>query len=120
MSDQPGYGAERLRVYHLAFDFAVQVERVVRRARCTEERADQAVRAADSGLFNIAEGATHFSPAEKARYYRIARASIGEARAILKRIAADNPRIRMDTLIRQADMISIMLHALIRSQEARK
>jgi four helix bundle protein len=120
MTEQRAYGAERLRVYHLAMEFAVEVGRVVGRVRCTEDRASHAVRAADSGVFNIAEGASHYSPGEKARYYRIARASVGEARSVLQRIAADNPTAPLPPLIHKADMIARMLHSLIKAQESRR
>jgi len=45
--------------------------------------ADQLQRAATSIPLNVAEGAGEFSPAEKARFYRIARRSATECAAIL-------------------------------------
>lgn len=45
--------------------------------------ADQLQRAASSITLNIAEGAGEFSPAEKARFYRIAKRSATECAAIV-------------------------------------
>src|SRR5450432_1334217 len=45
--------------------------------------ADQLRRAASSIAFNIAEGAGEFAPADKARFYRMARRSATESAAIL-------------------------------------
>jgi four helix bundle protein len=110
--------AERLRVYHLSLELAVEVGRVVRRLRRTRSQENQLVRSADSIPFNIAEGAYHKSPGLKAQYYRIARASAGESSAILSRLAADNPRTDLSPLLGKLDMISRMLLSLIRSQQA--
>lgn len=44
---------------------------------------DQLQRAAASVVLNVAEGAAEFSPAEKARFYRIARRSAAESIAAL-------------------------------------
>jgi four helix bundle protein len=117
MSDKLRSGPERLRVYDLAMTTAVEAGRLAARVRCTRARADQLSRAADSMPFNIAEGAMHSSPAQKARYYRIARASAGECEAILTRIAADNPHVTVEPLRRKTRLVSIMLLALIRSME---
>ena len=45
--------------------------------------ADQLRRAATSICLNIAEGAGEFAPADKARFYRMARRSANECSAIL-------------------------------------
>jgi four helix bundle protein len=109
--------AERLRVYHLSLDFAVEVGRVVRKLRRTRSQENQLIRSADSIPFNIAEGAYYNSPGQKAQYYRIARASAGESSAILSRLAADNPRTDLSPLLSKLDLISRMLLSLIRSQQ---
>lgn len=56
--------------------------------------ADQLHRAATSIALNVAEGAGEFSPAEKARFYRIARRSATECAAavdVLTRTRALDP-----------------------------
>lgn len=75
---------ERLDVYRVALEFVVVASDVAE--RMPKGRAYLAVqlqRAATSIALNIAEGAGEFAPAEKARFYRIARRSATESAAIL-------------------------------------
>lgn len=75
---------EKLEVYHKALDAAERLEGVARAIPpLRADMADQLRRAALSIPLNIAEGANEFSPAEKARFYRIARRSAGESQAVL-------------------------------------
>jgi four helix bundle protein len=120
MAKSPRSGAEKLRVYRLSLTFSVGVGELLKRARCTIALADQLRRAADSILLNVAEGAAYFRPAQKAQYYRTARASAAECAAALTRIGCDNPRVDIQPLKRQAAMIAALLLALIRTQENRQ
>jgi four helix bundle protein len=52
--------------------------------------ADQVLRAAASASLNIAEGATEFSRGDKARFYRMALRSAGEAAATLDLLERSN------------------------------
>ena len=75
---------ERLDVYQAAIEFVVLANDVVEHLpRGRGYLADQLQRAATSIPLNVAEGAGEFSPAEKARFYRIARRSATECAAIL-------------------------------------
>jgi len=75
---------ERLDVYQAAIDFVVLANDVVEHLpRGRGYLADQLQRAATSIPLNVAEGAGEFSPAEKVRFYRIARRSATECAAIL-------------------------------------
>ena len=72
---------------------------------------DQLRRAANSVVLNIAEGAGEFAPAEKARFYRIAKRSATEAAAqviVADRLGltsgADVPRAR-ELLLRLVSML---------------
>jgi four helix bundle protein len=113
-------GAEKLRVYQLALTFSVAVGELLQRVRCSPSLSDQLTRASESILLNIAEGAAHFRPAQKAQYYRIARASAAESAAALTRIGYDNQRADVQPLKRQTAMIAALLLALIRTQEKRQ
>ena len=75
---------ERLDVYRASVEFlaiADQIASALPRGRAY--LSDQLRRAATSIPLNIAEGAGEFAPADKARFYRIARRSGTESAAIL-------------------------------------
>jgi len=75
---------ERLDVYKVALDFLMTANDVVEGLpKGRAYLADQLNRAAVSIVLNIAEGAGEFSPADKARFYRIARRSATESAACL-------------------------------------
>lgn len=75
---------EKLRVYARAVDAAVLLEKVASIIPpFREDLRDQLRRASASIPLNVAEGASEFSPAEKARFYRIARRSCAECLSIL-------------------------------------
>src|SRR5687767_3446368 len=75
---------ERLDVYRVALEFVVVASEVAERMpKGRAYLADQLQRAATSIVLNIAEGAGEFAPAEKARFYRIARRSATESAAVL-------------------------------------
>lgn len=70
---------ERLEVFQVAVEAAAAIEEVIE--HLPEGRGymrDQLRRAGNSIPVNIAEGAGEFAPAEKARFYRIARRSATE------------------------------------------
>ena len=107
------HGPERLRVYHLALAFARQVDRALGEVGCRSALCIQLVRPAESIILNIAEGAAHFSPGRKRYYYQIAHGSAGECIAGLTRLAGLYPALDLRYLRRDADMICVMLTALI-------
>jgi len=75
---------ERLDVYQAAIDFVVIANDLAEHLpRGRGYLVDQLQRAATSIPLNVAEGAGEFSPAEKVRFYRIARRSATECAAIL-------------------------------------
>jgi four helix bundle protein len=75
---------ERLDVYRAAIEFLVVADAVASALpRGRAYLADQLRRASTSVSFNIAEGAGEFAPADKARFYRMARRSATESAAIL-------------------------------------
>ena len=70
---------EKLDVYQVALDFALSADDVAQKLpRGRRYLKDQLLRAANSIAANIAEGVGEYSPAEKARFYRIARRSAVE------------------------------------------
>jgi four helix bundle protein len=113
------YGPERLRVYDLADRWAADLEERLAALECRRSLAEQLLRAADSVVLNIAEGAAHYAAGQKVNHYRIALASAGEAKAAIRRVQAMNPTVNLHPFRRRADMISGMLAALIRTYEAR-
>jgi len=79
-----GFDHERLDVYQRALEFMVTANEIVESLpKGRAYLADQLNRASSSIVLNIAEGAGEFSPADKARFYRIARRSATESAAIL-------------------------------------
>jgi four helix bundle protein len=75
---------ERLDVYQTAIQFVGIADQVIDGLpRGRSHLADQLARASTSVSLNIAGGAGEFAPAEKARFYRIARRSATECAAIL-------------------------------------
>ena len=75
---------EKLDVYHAARKFNQAVNALTKRiGKGRFDLVDQLARAACSITRNIAEGAAEFSRKQKARYYKIARSSGGEAASTL-------------------------------------
>lgn len=75
---------EKLDVYRLALEFMALADEIADALpRGRAYLADQLRRASSSVVLNIAEGAGEFAPAEKARFYRMARRSAIECAAVL-------------------------------------
>lgn len=75
---------QRLDVYQRAIEFLALVGDIVGDLpKGHSERADQLVRAAESVLRNIAEGAGRWSGADSAKHYKIARGEAMECAASL-------------------------------------
>ena len=108
---------QRLDVYQRAIEFLSLVyEIVVEVPRGHAERCDQLVRAAESVVRNIAEGAGRWSDADSSKHYKIARGEAMEAAASLdvmklKQLVA--PR-RYDRGIELLEGVVAMLSKMIR------
>ena len=75
---------QRLRVYQRAIEFlAIATEIVEELPPGHAERADQLIRAAESVVRNIAEGAGRWSEADSSKHYEIARGEAMECAASL-------------------------------------
>ena len=75
---------QRLHVYQHAIEFlALAIEIVEQLPRGHRQRADQLIRAAESVVRNIAEGAGRWSDADSAKHYKIARGEAMECAASL-------------------------------------
>jgi len=74
--------AEKLDVYRIALEFQTITGHLVPKRGCAELR-DQLDRASISIVLNIAEGCGRRSPADKARFYSMARGCATECAAIL-------------------------------------
>ena len=112
----------RLEIYRTAVRFAGVAERVARGLpRVHGALADQLRRAGASIALNIAEGAAETRPAEKARFYRMARRSAAECSAILDLVAAVAPGAIRRTAARSLLFrLSRVLDRLIERHEAAK
>lgn len=74
--------AEKLDAYRVALEFQALAGQLVPKRGCSELR-DQLERASISIVLNIAEGCGRVSPADKARFYAMARGSATESAAVL-------------------------------------
>ena len=75
---------QRLDVYQRAIEFvALAIDIVEGLPRGHAERADQLIRAAESVVRNIAEGARRWSDGDASKHYRIARGEAMESAASL-------------------------------------
>jgi four helix bundle protein len=119
MASSRKHGAEGLRVYDLALRLTDQAEMLVRGARCSRSLGEQLIRAADSVVLNIAEGAAHHAPRQKLRHYRIAHASAGECLAAIELVRRRDRNANPFPARRNAHLVSVMLCALIKQQENR-
>jgi four helix bundle protein len=95
--------AEKLDVYRIALEFQALAGQLVPKRGYAELR-DQLDRASISIVLNIAEGCGRRSPADKGRFYSMARGSATECAAILDLLGArglvdDRPRTRARSLL---------------------
>ena len=75
---------QRLDVYQRAIEFlSLAIEIIEEMPRGHSERGDQLIRAAESVVRNIAEGACRWSQADGAKHYKIARGEAMECAASL-------------------------------------
>jgi four helix bundle protein len=79
--------AEKLDCYRIALEFQAIAAELVPKRGCAELR-DQLDRASISIVLNIAEGCGRRSPADKGRFYSMARGSATECAAILDLLGA--------------------------------
>jgi four helix bundle protein len=81
-ADEPLLDAEKLDAYRVALEFQTLIAALVPR-RGSASLRDQLERASSSVSLNLAEGAGRTAPADKARFYAIARGSAMECAAVL-------------------------------------
>jgi len=103
---------EKLDAYRVAIDFVALADGIVEQLpRGRAYLADQLQRAATSIPLNIAEGAGESSPAEKARFYRMAKRSATESAAVfdvanrLSLITSDSYNAGRELLLRIVSML---------------
>jgi four helix bundle protein len=120
MGEGKRHGPDGLRVYQLALRLVEQVTGLVAGARCSRSLADQLERASESVVLNIAEGAAHYTPGMKLNHYRIAHASAGECLGGLDLLRRRDRRVNTSPARRNAEVISVLLTALIHHQQTRK
>jgi len=103
--------AEKLDCYRLALEFQALAADLIPKRGCAELR-DQLDRASISIVLNIAEGCGRRSPADKSRFYSMARGSATERAAVLdllgaRRLVDDRTRNRARCLlVRIVQMLS--------------
>ncbi|SRR6266581_1890308 len=113
--------AEKLDCYRLAVEFQALATRLVPRRNHGVLR-DQLDRASVSIVLNIAEGAGRVSPADKARFYAMARGSATECAAVMDLLwarglldAALRHRCR-SLLVRIVQMLTRLGASMVQSQ----
>ena len=111
---------ERLDVYRAALEFASWRRGLVRRIpRGNADLVDQITRASRSVTLNIAEGSGENSPADKVRFFRMARRSATECAAALDLMAIER-MVAEDALLSGRELlwrIVSMLTKLIASRQ---
>ena len=80
---QPYFQCERLDVYRVALDFHRSIV-PLKYARGIADLRDQLLRASESVVLNIAEGAGRFGADDKRRFYRFASGSAMECAGVLE------------------------------------
>src|SRR5262252_6779511 len=107
---------QRLEVYQRTIEFlALAIDVVAELPRGHAERADQLVRAAESVVRNIAEGAGRWSGVDSAKHYKIARGEAMECAASLdvlrlrKLIAEERYRTGIALLESEVAMLTKMV-----------
>jgi four helix bundle protein len=83
----PLLDAEKLDCYRVALEFRALAVQLLPKRGCSELR-DQLDRASISIVLNIAEGCGRRSPADKARFYSMARGSATECAAVIDLLGA--------------------------------
>jgi four helix bundle protein len=107
---------QRLDVYQRAIQFlALVVDIIGELPKGHTDRGDQLVRASESVVRNIAEGAGRWSEADKAKHYRIARGEAMECAASLDvmRLRAVITAQRYDDGIRRLEGVVAMLTKMV-------
>jgi four helix bundle protein len=121
---KPCFDHEKLDVYVQAIDFCGWVGDFLSAVTARAAAKDQLDRASTSVPLNIAEGNAKFSPADRARFFEIARGSAVECSACLDVLVARKLASRESTDERKQQLIRIveMLVGLLRrfSQHADK
>ena len=107
---------QRLEVYQRAIEFLALATQIVEELpRGHAERADQLIRAAESVVRNIAEGAGRWSEADSAKHYKIARGEAMESAASLDvlKLRSLLSRARYDQGIRLLESVVAMLTKML-------
>ena len=108
---QPYFQCERLDVYRIAVKFHRSLISL-RQVRGAADLRDQILRACESIVLNIAEGAGRFGGDDKRRFYRMANGSAMECAGALellhnRNILSDTGyQVRRDLLIRIVQMLT--------------
>ena len=108
---QPYFKCERLDVYRIAVKFHRSLV-PLRQVRGAADLRDQILRASESIVLNIAEGAGRFGADDKRRFYRIANGSAMECAGALELLHSRNIlsdagyQARRDLLIRIVQMLA--------------
>lgn len=111
----------RLSVYNKALGLVMPLEDIAAAMPLAYAELQEQLRcAASSVVLNTAEGAGEFSPAEKARFYRMARRSATECLAILDIVARIRPDLHLGTAHNELEQVAGMLTTLVRSMESRR
>ena len=107
---------QRLEVYQRAIEFLALATQIVEELpRGHAERADQLIRAAESVVRNIAEGAGRWSEADSAKHYKIARGEAMESAASLDvlKLRSLLAQARYDQGIRLLESVVAMLTKML-------
>ena len=107
---------EKLDVYREAIDFCGWVGDFLSRIEARAAAKDQLDRASTSVPLNIAEGNGKFSPADRARFFEIARGSATECAACLDVLVVRKLATDQETAPRKEQLVKIvqMLVGLLR------
>ena len=116
--DEMHFDFERMVVWERAMVAAEKVDAITRRIPYSHRHIKvQLIRASQSVVLNIAEGAGEFSRADKARFYRIARRSATETAGALiycKRVRVA-PEVAVNEALRPLKEVVLILTTMTRN-----
>ncbi|MGQ0534602.1 MAG: four helix bundle protein [Methanobacteriota archaeon] len=115
------FGHDKRPVYRKALDLTVQLDDIANAIpNRRPDLREQVMRASASMPFDIAEGAGEYSPADKARFYRIARRSASECVAVLDIVQRLDIRTDLTSVRTDLWQLQALLTTMVKTMNDRR